>query len=110
MHDPSDHLHDLFSHFGAIRVRRMFGGYGVYRDGIMFALVEDDVLYLKADGTNRRHFDERGLTQFTYEKKGKQIGMSYFLAPEEIFDDPREAALWGERSFAAALRSRSGGG
>jgi len=110
MRDPSEHLLDIFSHFGAILVRKMFGGYGVYRDGIMFALVADDLIYLKADRENRRYFDERGLMQFTYEKNGKRIGMSYFLAPEEILDDPREAALWAERSFAAALRSRSSGG
>jgi DNA transformation protein len=110
MQDQTDHLLDLFARMGEIQVRRMFGGYGVFRDGLMFALVSDEALYLKADPETRRFFEERGLPQFTYEKKGKRIGMSYFLAPDEIFDDPREAAVWGERAIQAALRSHSGGG
>lgn len=110
MSDISGHLQDTFSRFGEVQVRRMFGGHGVFRDGVMFALVADDALYLKADEENRRHFEELGLGQFTYEKKGKLIGMSYFLAPDSIFDDPGEAAVWADRSFKAALRSRAGGG
>lgn len=110
MGDMTEHLHDLFAPFGEVRVRKMFGGYGVFRDGIMFALVADDALYLKADGENAHHFEARGLGKFGYEKGEKRIEMSYYLAPDEILDDPREASLWAQRSFAAALRSRSTGG
>ena len=73
--------------------------------GLMFALVADDTLYLKADETISQHFTELELEQFSYEKKGKSFKMSYYMAPEEIFDDPEEANVWASRSYAAAVRS-----
>lgn len=101
-----DSLEDVFALFGPLRARRMFGGYGVYHDGLMFGLVADDVLYLKADEKSFEVFARLGLTQFEYEKGGKKIKMSYCMAPEEIFDDPVRAKEWAERAFEAALRSR----
>jgi DNA transformation protein len=72
----------------------------------MFALVADDTLYLKADETIALHFTERDLEQFSYEKQGKAFKMSYYMAPEDIFDDPEEAKMWADRSYAAAVRSQ----
>ena len=99
-------LNDVFALFGAIETRRMFGGYGVYHDGLMFALVADDVLYLKADENSAGSFVGLGLQQFEYEKSGKKIRMSYYAAPEEIFDNPELAKEWAGRAYEAALRAR----
>lgn len=104
-----DHLSEVFARFGPIRARRMFGGYGVYHDDLMFALVADDVLYLKADERTAALFAEQGLPPFEYEKAGKRMQMSYYMAPEEIFDDPDLAREWAVRAFEAALRSRKPG-
>jgi len=101
-----DNLHEVFDQFGQIQARKMFGGYGIYHDGLIFALVADDALYLKADAGNRPWFDERGLPAFEYLKQGKTYKMSYHLAPEEIYDDAQRAAQWAARSFEAALRGR----
>lgn len=99
-------LNDVFALFGAIEAKRMFGGYGVYHDGLMFALVADDVLYLKADENSVGSFVELGLQQFEYEKSGKKMRMSYYAAPEEIFDNPEKAKEWADRAYEAALRAR----
>lgn len=100
-------LEDVFAMFGRIRTRRMFGGYGIYHDGLMFALVVNDTLYLKADSLSASTFEQRGLDAFEYERgSGKKIKMSYYMAPDEIFDDPETAKLWADRAFDAALRSR----
>lgn len=101
----TDYLPELFASFGRVSVRKMFGGHGVYCDGLMFALVADDVLYLKADDQNRETFSARGLGPFQYGKGEKTMAMSYFAAPAELFDDPDEAAVWARRSFEAALRA-----
>jgi len=106
MSEYVEYLKEVFSEFGSVEPRRMFGGYGVFHKGLMFALVADDVLYLKADESISRHFTERGLEQFSYEKQGKSFKMSYYMAPEEIFDDPEEAKIWADRSYAAAVRSK----
>ena len=84
----------------------MFGGYGIYHDGLMFALVADDALYLKADDDSAESFTERGLPRFEYMKQGKPVKMSFYAAPEEIFDDPDAAKSWATLAVEAALRSR----
>lgn len=101
-----EHLVEVFQQFGTVRARRMFGGYGVYHDDLMFGLVADDTLYLKADNQSAKLFEGKGLSRFEYVKNGKSMKMSYYLAPEEIFDDPDAATLWAQHAFAAALRSR----
>jgi DNA transformation protein len=101
------YLHDIFREFGAIECRRMFGGYGVYHDGLMFALIHDDYLYLKADKQSESCFIELGLGRFEYQKKGGMVSLSYYAAPEDIYDDPDAALLWARRAYEAALRSRS---
>ena len=105
MSEYVEYLEEVFGQFGPIQPRRMFGGYGIFHKGLMFALVADDTLYLKADETISKYFTERELEQFSYEKQGKSFKMSYFMAPEEIFDDPEEAKVWAGRSYAAAVRS-----
>lgn len=102
-----DNLEQVFAAFGPVRTRRMFGGFGVYHDGLMFALVVDDLLYLKADAQSRDLFLARGLHPFEYLKQEKRVKLSYFAAPDEIFDDPDEAKVWAVRAFEAALRSRN---
>ena len=101
-----ENLHEVFAHFGAIHTRKMFGGHGIYHDGLMFGLVADDTLYLKADGQNLGYFQDRELPAFEYLKQGKLTRIAYHQAPEEIFDDPQTAAEWAARSFEAALRGR----
>jgi DNA transformation protein len=62
--DP-DHIHDIFSAFGSVSVRRMFGGSGIYADGLMFALVADGVIYSKVDLQNEANFEREQLSSFT---------------------------------------------
>jgi len=105
MSEYIEHLGEVFGLFGPVTARRMFGGYGIYHDGLMFALVADDTLYLKADAENLRYFEDEGLGPFGYNKNGKLVKMSYYRAPDEIMDDRKQAAVWARRSFEAALRS-----
>ena len=102
-----DYIVELLEPFGHIHARRMFGGYGIYYDGVMFGLVSDDTLYLKADDSTSKYFESRGLGQFEYDKGGKIVKMSYYLAPEEVLDNPEDAALWAQRAYEAALRAKS---
>ena len=84
----------------------MFGGYGIYHQGIMFGLVADDNLYLKTDKSNKDIFIDAGLEPFTYDKGDKVITMSYYQAPEIIYDDPNEATIWAKLAFNAAQRMK----
>ena len=103
-----ENLEEVFSSFGRVEARAMFGGHGLYRDGLMFALVADDVLYLKADQQSVQRFADLGLAQFEYVKDGRRTRMSYWEAPESVFDDPRQAKEWAGLAYDAALRTSKG--
>lgn len=109
MSEFARHLEDVLRRFGPIEIRRMFGGHGVFRDGLMFGLIYRDALYLKADAGNVAHFKKRALAQFEYLRKGRTARLSYYLAPDEALEGGTEAALWAQRSYEAALRSDAGG-
>jgi DNA transformation protein and related proteins len=97
---------DLFVAFGPVVVRRMFGGGGIYAEGLMFALVADGVIYLKADAQTIPAFEKEGLRPFTYAAKGrKQISLSYWRMPDRLYDDADELARWARKAVMAAQRS-----
>ena len=102
-----EHLHEVFAEFGHIEAKRMFGGYGLYREGLMFGLVAADVLYLKADEGTVELFIGLNLPPFEYEKAGKTMKIAYYQAPEELFDDPQVAKQWAELALGAAVRAKN---
>ena len=97
---------ELLAPFGDVRAKRMFGAYGIFRGDLMFGIVADEALYLKADDVNRTDFEARGLERFVYYKKGKPMYLSYYQAPEEALDNSGDMLAWAEKSFAAAIRSQ----
>jgi DNA transformation protein len=101
-------LVDLFEPVGGVSFRKMFGGLGISREGMMFALVADDVLYFKADEETRAAFEEEGCGPFTYESKDGPRTMSYWRAPERLFDEPDDFREWAMTAFAVAQRSSDG--
>lgn len=100
-----EHLLWLLDDIGGVVARRMFAGYGLFYDGLMFALVAEEVLYFKTDKDNIADFERPGLKAFSYERKGKRIFLSYHEAPVEALDDPNETCSWARNSIAAAKRS-----
>jgi DNA transformation protein len=101
-----DHLMDLMAPLGDVRVRAMFGGYGVYLGQLMFGLVADDTLYLKVDNGNRTRFEAAGLPPFTYTgKRGQPIIMSYHQAPPESLEDAAVLCDWAREALEAARRA-----
>ena len=99
------YLEDILQALGPVQAKRMFGGYGLFLDGLMFALVAEDTLYFKVDDGNRPDFENLGLEAFTYEKKGKPFKMSYYQCPEEATENPSMMTDWGNKAYAAALRA-----
>lgn len=83
----------------------MFGGYGVYRDDCIFAIIVDDRLYFKADSITRCEFEAKGLSPFTYVARGKSVTMQYFEAPPEVFDEPETMRSWVQKAYGASVRA-----
>ncbi len=102
------YLVDQFGPFGAVTSRRMFGGAGLYRDGLFFGLMADDTLYLKVDDTNRGEYEAAGMGPFRPFAEGKNYAMGFYEVPAEVLEDPPELARWAEGAWAVADRKRSG--
>ena len=101
-----DRFDDLFAPFGRIVVRRMFGGEGLFRDGLMFGLVDDERIFLKTSEQTRARFVAEGCGPFTYQmKKGEGILTSYYELPDRLYDDPDELAEWARAAFGVAQQS-----
>jgi DNA transformation protein len=93
--------------WGAVSVRRMFGGAGLYREGTMFAVIADDVAYLKVDDSNRGDFLRVGSAPFEpYPDKIKTTIRTYYEIPADVLENPDELARWAERSWHIARRSK----
>jgi DNA transformation protein len=103
----SEGIVDLFAAFGRVSVRRMFGGFGIYADGVMFALAADDVIYLKADEESAAAFRQEGASPFSYATKhGPHTILSYWRLPDRLYDDPDELAGWARTALGVARRAR----
>ena len=94
---------DQFAHFTKVTSRRMFGGAGLYADGLFFALLAEDTLYFKVDDSNRDDYVRRGSRAFQPFKDDPTYSMSYFQLPEEVLEDPDELQRWTRRALAVAV-------
>jgi len=106
--DFTDWAEEQLSPLGTIRIHSMFGAFGLYVDEVFFALIDDDVLYFKADDLNRDRFIEAGCEIFRYPiKDGSMNELSYYQAPETAMDDQTELLEWARLGLDAALRARA---
>src|SRR3989338_9672092 len=88
-------LHDAMQGIRGVTARAMFGGYGLYKDGVVFGIIADDELYFKVDEKNLPSYKQHGSQPFTYEGKNhKMIAMSYWVVPAEILEDREPLAKW----------------
>jgi DNA transformation protein len=102
---PSD-IEDMFSGLGAVTIRRMFGGKGIYHRGLIVAIELRGEMMLKADEVSAPQFEAAGARRWAYEgKQGKAVQMPYWSIPEDAFDDPDLMADWVRLAYEAALRA-----
>ncbi len=101
-------VEDLFAEIGKIRIRKMFGGAGVYSGEDMFALLDDNVIYLKVDDALRDQLQSEGSTSFewTNPTTGQTLTMSYVSLPENALDNPANAVAWARKALAVTIQTR----
>lgn len=100
---------ELLEPLGAITVRRMFGGAGLYVDGLIVGLEIEGTLYLKADASSRDLFADAGGRPFVYDGKDRQVTVaSYWTPPDEAMDSSDAMRPWARLALEAALRSAAG--
>ena len=102
--DP-ERVRELFARFGPVDVRRMFGGAGIFADGVMFALISDETDLSegrRADGLGLRARKARRVS--VRDRRGHRSLTSYRRMPERLYDDPEELAEWARAAHPVALR------
>ena len=82
-----EYIIDLLSPYGNITAKSMFGGYGIYKDHVIFAIIVDDELYFKVDHTNQSQYEHYESEAFTYQSKGKLAKMPYWKVPLEVMEN-----------------------
>jgi DNA transformation protein and related proteins len=101
----AEFLREQLAPLGRLATRRMFGKTGVFCDGLMFAMVTDDTLYVRVDEHNRAVFKEvESFPPLNYGKQGRTIDLSFWRVPERLFDEPDELVMWAKTALAAAGR------
>ena len=99
------HIVDLLQFIGPVESKSMFGGFGMFLEGLMFGLVAGNELYLKVDTQNLQDYEDLGLQAFSFEKQGRQFKMSYYQAPEEAMEDAELLSDWASNAYDAAMRA-----
>lgn len=102
--DYAQFVKDQLSEFGEVEFKNMFGGIGIFKDGLMFAKIGGDKLRLKVDDSNKQQFEDIGMKPFFSEKKKK--GMPYWEVPPEVLENRTELAKWAKQSFDIAFKSK----
>jgi DNA transformation protein len=111
----AEFIRELFAQFRPVTLKRLFGGAGLYCDGLMFGLVFDGAVFLKVDETCIPDFEREGSRAFVYTraKSAGRVGrasLSYWRLPERLYDDPDELAVWAARALAIAERKKFSSG
>ena len=102
------HVLEMMRQGGRATARAMFGGHGVYLDGLIVGIVDDDVLYLKTDDATRAAFVERELPPFRYRgHDGELHETGYLRAPDEALESPAAMHEWLRAALAASLRAKA---
>ena len=96
-----DYVVDQLSEAGPVEARRMFGGAGLYLNGLFFGLIADDILYFKVDESNREDYTGAGMEPF---RPFGTYSMSYYRVPEGVLEDSRKLTEWARKSLMAAAK------
>ncbi|MDI1445270.1 TfoX/Sxy family protein [Polyangium sp. 6x1] len=104
--DYIDYVLEQLRPFGPVTPKRMFGGAGLYRDGLCFALIDNDALYFKVDEQNRADYVGRGRGPFRPYPDKPEYEMGYYDVPGDVLDAPEELARWAEKALAVAAAKK----
>src|ERR1700750_3460583 len=94
---------ELLSASGAVRVKRMFGGYGVYVDELFVAIVAEQALYLKVDAQTRDRFEAAGGQCFRYTRQGQLHATAFWTVPPDAMDSPAGMGPWTRLACEAEI-------
>jgi DNA transformation protein len=105
--DFRDFVLEQLAGAGPVTPRAMFGGVGLYLDGVFFALIDDDTLYFKADAASRKRFEAAGSRPFCPDPSRPEQAMGYWQVPADVLEDPEALVAWAREALGVALAKRN---
>lgn len=106
MTDTVTNIIDTLSPYGNITVRKMFGGYGVYKEGNIIGIIDEDQLYFKSTPETEPYYQSFGSVPFIYEGKNRPVKMSYWMVPNTVMKDPTHLKQWVETAYQSSLSAQ----
>ena len=97
---------DMLAPLGGVAARGMFGGHGLFRDGLMFAIVADDALFFKTGDANRGDFEAAGAAPFVYRRSGRTVALGYHEVPPDVMEDPELLSAWAAAALDIARQAK----
>lgn len=102
-----DYVLEQLAALGALRSNRMFGGVGLYADGLFFGLIDDDTLFFKTDDTNIASYRERNMPRFMPFPERPDAALGYHQVPADVIEDAETLVAWARKSVAVALAAHA---
>jgi DNA transformation protein len=96
-----DFVLDQLSELDDVEPRRMFGGFGLYRDETFFAIIHNGRLYFKTNETTVGEYRKRRMKPFR--PNAKQTLKSYYQVPVEIIEDADQLCQWACRAVSCQI-------
>ncbi len=104
-HSFKSFIAEQLAPLGPIEIKRMFGGASIYASGKIFALLDDDAIYFKADDSTKAKFENEGMGPLVYPSKNGPMTMAnYSRCPDRLFDEPDELLAWAREAMNVTER------
>ncbi|MEQ9220182.1 MAG: TfoX/Sxy family protein [Cyclobacteriaceae bacterium] len=103
--DYLNFLKDQLSGIGEFETKKMFGGHGFFKDGLMFGMLGSGIFRLKVDESNEQDYIDKGMKPYYSDKKKK--GMPYWEVPADVLENRTELSKWALKSVSIAIKSSS---
>lgn len=107
MTHPPSHLIEVLRPFGSITMRAMFGGYGIYKDGVIIGVIAHNTLYLKTPLEKEPYYQSLGAEPFIYEGKNRPVKMSYWTIPANVMQDNDLLKEWVNTAYQTSSNKSS---
>ena len=101
-----EYVMEILAPYGEMTSKPMFGGHGIYKNGVIVAFIAYDELYFKVDESNKSQYKKLDSEPFIYEAKGKTTAMSYWKVPMEILEDEDQIGVWLDQSYEISLKTK----
>src|ERR1700693_6033561 len=89
-----------------VSFRRMFGGFGLYRNDVFFGIISGDTLFFKVSDVSRADYETRHMARFRPYRDRPLVSMSYYEVPADGLDDAEECVRWAVRAVAGGAAER----